>query len=344
MKPALFLFLPALACIAHADTIRMRDGTEHEGEVVADKGDHYVVKIQVTKSIRDERKIQKSDVLEIVAERKDEIAFDEIKPLVPTPDLLTHQQYDQRIAMIDGFMKAFPDSNLIKEADAILKTLDSEREVVAAGGLKFEGKMIQASDRASRAYPLDARITAAKVTESKDPTSALRAWSELESKFGVSQAYRDTIPYAKRLMINYLKSVEKSLETIDARIKERDDGLARIDERDRERTKRAIDEQSAKYKALIAKEKEERIKWPTLDPYQKDPIMETQRLLKSEIAKLDKLDLSKTPDGDQAWTDAWDALNTGSDRQAGTTAISAARSARIPQEYITILESKLPEK
>ncbi|MFC7337171.1 PTPDL family protein [Haloferula chungangensis] len=344
MKPISLLLLPILTCMAHADTIRMRDGSELTGEVVTEKDDHYVVKVQVTKTIRDERKIPKKDILEIVAEKKDLLAFEEIKSLVPTPDLLTLEQYDQQTAKVENFMKEFPQSRLLKDADALLKTLDAEREVIAEGGLKFEGKMVQASDRAAHAYPLDARIAAAKVVNAPDTTQALRAWTELESKYGSSKAYLDAREYARKLMLTHLRAIEKSLDSYDQRMKDREAGLARIDERDRDRTKRAIEEQNAAYLAKVAKEKEENVKWPSLDPNHKGPMMETKRLLEMELSKLDKLDPSKLPDGDKAWNDAWSVLSSGgTDRQAASTAISAARSARLPAEYITILEAKIPE-
>ncbi len=348
MKPTTLLLFSAFACLAPADTIRMRDGSELEGEVVSEKDDHYVVKVQVTKTIRDERKIPKTDVLEIVAEKKDALAFEEIKTLVPTPDLLTLQEYERRTAKVEGFMKEFSESRLLKSANALLKVLDDERKVVAEGGLKFEGKMIQASERAAHAYPLDAQIAASKVVaagNAGDPTQALRAWTALESKFVASQAFLDTRSYAQKLMVAHLKSIDNSLATFDARMKEREAGLARIDERDRDRTKRAIAEQSAAYEAKLAKEKEENVKWPTLNPNHKEPMMVTKRLLETEIAKLEKLDPSKIPDGDKAWNDAWSVLTGGEvDRQTGTAAISAARSARLPSDYIALLEAKVPAK
>jgi hypothetical protein len=347
MKPTALLLIPALTCLAHADTIRMRNGTEYEGEVVSEKDDHYVVKVQVTKSIRDERKIPKNEILEIVAERKDEVAFDKIKALVPTPDLLTLEQYEHRTGAVEDFMKEFPKSRLLGDADALLKVLDSERAVVAAGGLKFEGKMIGSSERAAHAFPLDARIIASKVTglgDAGDITGALRAWSDLQDQFSTSKAYLETIPYAKSMMTSHLRSIDRSLTTFDARTKEREDGLASIDERDRERTKRAIADAAAAYEAKIAKEIEERIKWPSLDPYHEGPMADTKRLLETELAKLERLDTTKIPDGDAAWNEAWTTLNGTPARDAASAAISAARSARLPAEYMEILEAKVPTK
>ena len=130
-------------------------------------------------------------------------------------------------------------------------------------------------------------------------------------------------------------------------MKEREDGLARIDERDRLRTKRAIADQAAAYMAKIAAEKEANVHWPSLDPYHKGPIMQTKRKLEQEISKLEKFDPTRIPDGDKAWNDAWEILTGATEDQAASAtsaAISAARSSRLPAEYIAILEAKAPNK
>lgn len=346
MKPTIVILASALTCSSFADTIRLRNGTEYEGEVLAEEDDHYLVRIQVTKSIRDERKIQKTEILEIVEEKKDEAAFEQIKDLVPTPDLLTLDEYEERTKAVEDFIAEFPKSRQAKKAASLLEKLDEEREIVAAGGIKFEGNMIKASDRQSRAFPLDARIAASKVTrlgDARNFTGALRAWSELESDFGTSRAYIETIPYAQKLMSSQIKSLQKSVDTFDERLKKREDGLALIDERDRERTKRLIDSQSKAYEAKIAKEKEEGIKWPSLDPFHKQPMTDTLRKLEQEFKKLERLDTSTIPDGDDAWDQAWKAVG-GTDHQAASSAISAARSARLPAAYIEMLEARMPAK
>lgn len=346
MKSITTLLAASLTCASLADTIRMRNGTEYEGEVVSEQDDHYVVKIQVTKSIRDERKIPKNEVLEIVAEKKDEVAYEKIKDLVPTPDLLTVEDYDTRISAVESFLRTYKDSSYVKDADKILEVLDAEQGELAKGGIKFEGKMIHASDRESRAYPLDARIAASRVTSlanAGDTIGALRAWSVLEDDYSSSTAYRETIPFALKLMQAQLSYVNRNLETIDQRIEKREDGLAQIPVRDRERSKQAIDEQTAAYEARIAKEKKDGVDWLTLDPYHKDPLNEAKRKLEQEIQKLRKLDPSSLPDGDEAWSEAWKTVNGAADRAATTNAIAAARSARLPAKYISMLEARAPK-
>lgn len=62
---ALCLLAVALPCAA--DTFLLKDGITLNGAVVSEAGDFYLVEFQVTKSIKDDRKIAKADVVKITA-------------------------------------------------------------------------------------------------------------------------------------------------------------------------------------------------------------------------------------------------------------------------------------
>ena len=108
MKPTRLLRLLPLMAIASAaaDTFELKDGTKLEGTILREEGDHYIVQVQVTKSIKDERRIPKSDVVAQVAEKKDETAFASIAKLAPAPDLLGEEGYATRIREIASFLKS----------------------------------------------------------------------------------------------------------------------------------------------------------------------------------------------------------------------------------------------
>jgi hypothetical protein len=95
MKPYhLFRLLPLLAFSnALADSFELKDGTKFEGTILREEGSDYIIQVQVTKSIKDERRIPKADVVSQVAEKKDETAFPEIAKLIPAPDLLDEAGY-----------------------------------------------------------------------------------------------------------------------------------------------------------------------------------------------------------------------------------------------------------
>lgn len=346
MKPFLALLVPALIGLCPADTIRLRNGTELEGIIVSEDNEHYVALVQVTKTIRDQRKIPKSDVIEIVGVKKDEVAFEAIQKLTPTPDLLGPEEYKRRIEDTEEFVTTHASSRLASDAIKILKELEEEAAVVKAGGIKFNGKIIPAEERAKKAYTLDSQIAASAVTTAGDAgnrTAALRAWSDFEKEFPTSRAFIETKPYVIKLMRSQLAAIDGQLATLDKRLKERADGIERIPSKDRARTKQILAEESAEYLRLIEQEKKAQIRWISLDPYHKAPMTQTKSLLEREIKRLTELDNSSLPDTDKAWEDAWTTLRAAPTAEEAKAAITETRTARLPQEYMDRLEAMLPE-
>lgn len=345
MKSAAFLLLPALICLCSADTIRLRNGTELEGIILSEDSDHYVALVQVTKTIRDQRKIPKGDVIEIVGVKKDEVAFEAIQKLTPTPDLLGPEEYERRIEDTEEFLTTHSASRLATDATKILAELEEEAKLVKAGGIKFKGTMIPADERAKKAYTLDSQIAASAVTTAGDAgnrTAALRAWDDFEQSFPTSRAFLDTKPYVIKVMKTQLAAIDGQLATLDKRLKDRADGIERIPNKDRARTEKILEEESASYRRLIENEKKAQIRWISLDPYHKEPMTQMKGQLEREIKRLTDLSTSSLPDGDHAWEEAWSTLHGAPTSEEAKAAITKARTARLPKEYMDRLEAMLP--
>lgn len=339
------LLLAALGTIAAADTIRLRDGTQFEGIPLREEGDHQVFQIQVTPTIRDERRVLKSEIREIVAERKDLAAFSEIETLVPTPNLLDTAAYDDRINRVRAFLEKYPDSGKNEKAREMLAILEKERATVAAGGIKFEGDLIEASERTARAYPLDARIAANRVlrlAEANQTIEALREWEKFRKEFAGSQAYLDTLPYVLAVMKKQLAAVNRTLGTLKRRTTERQEDLAALPINDRSRTERLIREEAAAFERRRAAEGEAGLVWKSLSPWHKESLSDAQRKLEQEIRRLEGLDRSRLPDNDRLWTNAWIAVTRGDDRSAAREAIREFDRGNVPERYVAMLEERLP--
>jgi hypothetical protein len=343
----LLRLLPLLAIAsAAADSFELKDGTKFEGTILREEGSDYIIQVQVTKSIKDERRVPKADVVSQVAEKKDETAFAGLPGLLPAPDLLDEEKYAARIDQVEEFLKAFPKSPKAAEARKIHDTLEAERAMVAAGGVKFGGKMVSADERAPKAYALDASIAASAVksaVEAGDILTALRAWSKLESEFGGSSAYRETIPFMVRVMRSHLANVTATVTGFEARVKARESDLAGMNANDRSRSEQAIKEEMDAYTARIAREKAAGIKWPSLSPYVKAPLDETKRMLDSEIRRLSNPNSSTQRNTEQAYEEAYAAVTKAeSTPQEIQAALSKAKSANLPAAYLAILEKAVP--
>lgn len=343
----LFRYLPLFAIAgAAADTFELKDGTTLEGTILKEDGSDYILQVQVTKSIKDERRVPKADVVKHTAEKKDETEFAELAKLVPVPDLQDAAAYQAEMKKLESFIKKYPDSPKKAEALKILSVLEKEHDVVAAGGVKFEGKLIPAAERAPKAYALDASIIATVVKKAGDEgdlLTSLRMWMVLEAGHSGSTAYRETIPYILKVMKSQHTAVSTTLAGFDARTKARADGLASMSGSDQSRSKQAIEDEQAEYLARIEKEKAAGMKWLSLDPYVKQPMEDTKRQLENEMRRLQSLDTAHLPKTEAAYEEAYAAvIKSGATKQEIDAALSKARSAGLPQEYLDQLTKLAP--
>jgi hypothetical protein len=341
----LHIAIPALVlATSSADIIEMKDGTVYHGTVVKKDGSDYVVEVQVSKSIKDERRIPQADVTRITPEDKSESDFTEIAALLPVPDLSTTAEYDARLKKAQNFLKTYKDSKHKADVQKITDTLGNESSAIGAGGVKFGGKVISVEERKPIAYTLDSQIAIANVkrlAEQGKIPAALRAWSVFEKDFAASAAYRDNLPYMIRLMQSQLAMVSQMLVDVPTVTKQREEGLKGLSDQQRSQSKKAIDEDAESYRKLAEAEKSQQIKWLTLNPFVKGPIEETKRSLDSEIKRLQAV--VPTVKGDDAYAKAWEALKKeGATKQEITTALGEARSMSVPPAYLEILSSSSP--
>ncbi len=342
----LFRLLPFFAIAsAAADSFELKDGTKFEGTIVKEEGTDYIIQVQVTKTIKDERRIPKANVVSQVAEKKDETEFAKLAGMLPVPDMQNEEAYTTSIMALEKFVKAYPKSPKTKEVLKMIDVLESEKALVVDGGVKFGGKMIPASERAPKAYGLDASMILAAVKDGgeKDQTiAALRMWTTLETGYPGSKAYQENIPYAISLMKQHLATVTSTLAGLDARVKARAAGLAGMSEGDRARSQAAINDEQDAYLARVAKEKAAGIKWPSLDPHVKVPLEETKRQAENDIRRLSSIDTSTLPKTEEAYETAYAAITKATTKQEVDSALSTARSSNMPQAYLDQLAKAAP--
>lgn len=331
----------ALPCAA--DTFTLKDGTVLEGSVLSEDAEFYTLEVQVTKSIKDERKVAKADVAKIAREQLDLTAFVPIRKLVPAPDFLTEDDYKQRIAAVEKFLAENRGSLKTKEAKEILETLKAESAQVAAGGVKLNGKMISADDYQSNAYDLDARMHEAKIrtlVADNQVLLALRAFSDFDRDYRTTLSYGSLAPFMSQVIRRYVGELKASLVGIDARLKEREIGLERMAPEDRRVTEGAIKEEGAAIEARYQSEKTGVKTWLTANPYHKASITDNIAFGESEIKRLAAVPTALGVDGGKAYREVYAAVNGAAPKATVTAAINAAKTAKVAPRYLEPLEAK----
>lgn len=346
MKTLVFsvpFILLASSLSAPADSFVLKDGSTLEGKVLREVDGNYVIEVQVTKSIKDERVIAKADIVSVKKEKPDLTAFEEkISKLVPAPDALGANDYAQRIQTVEKFLTEHRGSSKSAEARKILATLKAEANEILAGGVKVGGKIIPPGEYRANAYDIDARIEAARITrlvDSRRLPEALRAFSAFDADFRNTQSRAELLPLMKRVINSYLAGIGQSLATYDARAKQRQLGLSRMTAADRRVTESAIAEETTAFEKRLKAEKDAKIGWVTTDPNFKPSLDETMNFGKQELARLTASENAQAPDGGKAYRDALSKIQSGGEKSSASAVIGSARSAGVPHRYIDNLET-----
>ncbi len=343
-----WLCLASAALPVSADIFIMNDGTKYEGTIIRQDPTSYVVEVQVTKTIKDERTLAKADVTKIEPSQPDLTAFEGVANLIPVPDMLTPVEYTARIAKVEKFLVTHKGSVKSKNAREILATLKSEADEILTGGIKMNGKMIPPSEYRANAYDIDSRIQEIKIRAlAKDGQTlkALRTFSEFEREFKNTSAYSTLLPFIIQVINAYLREVELLQTSFDTRSKERLAGLERMTTSDRTITERAISEETSALTIRLKQEKDTAIGWVTPDPFLKPSLDDTLTFGRLELTRLSAPKNTTLGDGGKLFREALIEIQKGGENKAAvTSAIKAAETAGVGKKYITILTDTAREK
>ncbi len=351
MKPsALHIRLTALmaavltAASSTADVFILKDGTRLEGSILSDRGDSYLLEIQVTRSIKDERVVAKEDILRIERENPAVTAFEALSGLWPIPDLLTHAEYEVRIDQLNEFLKEHATSEKAREVTTMLTAHQEEAAIIAAGGVKLDGKLIAADERTANAYEIDSRVAETSIrghVRDGSLLSALRAFQQFDADFAGSEAWHSLLPLMQQVITAHRAQAQEMLDGYDEMVSRQQAGLSRMSPADRVASERAVAERDAALKQRFDTETRERIGWPTPHTNFKPSLEATVRHAEQESRRLETAAAQprKDPLPCAAWRAAIAAIKSG-DEAKTREAISSARNAGVSPGYIERLEQQ----
>jgi len=296
----------------------------------------------VTKSIKDERVVPKEEVVKIERSKPDLIAFEEIANLVPIPDLLTDQQYAERIRRVEQFLKEHPRSDKRKDAQAILASYKAEANEILAGGIKLDGKIIAPAEYRANTLDVDANIAKARINAllaGGQYLQALRDFLQFDAEFRNTTAHSALLPVIVQTINRYIEEIEQSLAGYDKRISERISGLDRMQREDRRNTEIALKEQATAFEERFKAEKQSKLGWVSTDPHFKPSLEETLNFAKQELQRLSSLATAPQTDAGKAYRDALLKIQQANTAALITAAVTEARAAMVPPKYLAKLEA-----
>lgn len=303
MKLSRFLLSLAIATastgLLHADFVTLKDGTKLEGTILEQTDAGVKIKYKVTAKIYDEKFVPAADIASVLKEKPEEVEIKDLRKLVPTPDLLTAEKYEQIIQdRLRPFVNRYPGTPQSSEIQKMIDELQAEKEKVVAGGIKMDGKWLSAQDARAEKYNIDAYAIRNKMNElaaANDFAGAMREFAQFDSKgtnHKISIHYPKAVEEAIAILTNYearLSQMDRDQPTLQ---KSRDDNMKRLIEPDLSRAKNAIEKEVTDAKNKYDAEKKE-YRWAAPYKYDGKQIKEQSRLVTTEKTKLGKINVSQ---------------------------------------------------
>lgn len=341
LLPLTIALLAVTPCLM-AETLILKNGSEIEGAILRETDDSYVVEVPFSRTIKEERLVPKDQVARIRRAQPDLVAFKAIEDLVPAPDLLNAADYKRRIASIEKFLKEHRLSTKYSEASNMLGVLKSEANEIHAGGIKLGGRIIPAEEYRSNQLEIDARVEESLIRgliEQGKLLAALRKFQSFEADFRGTRPYLELLPLIQRAIRSHMAQTKAMLGAYDKRVAERETGLQRMPRDERLITEHAIKDENRALEARYNAEKDARSGWVTVDPFFKPAMADTLTFGRRELDRLNAASSATIADLGELFRVTLQKSRTGAEKSEVTASISAARSARMPEKYLAILEA-----
>lgn len=323
-----------------ADIIELNSGQKYKGKVISEDKTSYLLEVYYTPTIKDEKRVAKDKVKQIIRDSRDAGAYKEVQNLVPAPDLLTEEEYQKQIDLCTSFLRNYPESKNVKKIRADRQILRDEMALVAKGGVKFDGKFRTADEVKIQSYDMDAQLVAKEfqqLAKSGDYVQALRKWEHVSRDFYYTHAYKDNLPALTEVLKGYNTKLKKLVNSYDSRIARRDAALEKLSDKDYSRAQKNQKAKNKRYAALVKKEREViKTKWITVDPYSENALDSAYRRTESLLQRLDNYDTSKLKLAAPHFAGAWKALADNNFAEA-TTHVDTLISFKLAAKYTDTL-------
>lgn len=295
------LAILALLCgtsLTQADILILKNGNKVEGTILQESPTAVRMKYRLTPKIWDEKDFPMTDIQQVVKQTPEEVEVIELRKLLPTPDLMTADKYEQTIQdRLRPFVNKYKGTKEATEVEAIIATYQEEKAKVSNGQAKLEGKWLSAAEAKASEYD----IGAFKLLVSLRAKIADQKWNEALREFdkfyNVRTGYPASIYYVeaiREIMVvieKYDALIAKMVSDQPQALQARNDGLKKLVDPDLSRTKAAIAREQDSWKATYDAERRAAVRW--LVPYKYDlrSLQDCQRVVAAERTRLAAYDL-----------------------------------------------------
>ena len=291
-------FIPTLAV---ADIFHLSDGTTLKGSIVMEKGDEYILKVEIAENILAEKTVKKSLIDKIVKDDKSIPAFKKITDYLPLPDYLTVKDYKRfESEYLQKFRDKYPNSSHLKEVNQVSANRKEEITHLQSGGFKIAGKRVTKEQYLKNKFEYDASLklrSLKRAAKNKQYTYAMQTFEKLEAGYSHTETFRTAVSIVKDFLPKYKTSTTKLAADVENQLAKRARVLDSLPESDKARTARLLEKETSKYEQALANaENELKTKWLPLNKFYQEPANKVLSNISSEENRLGKLRYDITKD------------------------------------------------
>ncbi len=295
--------LCALLCSAgflQADVVTLKDGKKLEGNILSETPTAIRMKYHLTPKIWDEKDILRTEIAEggILKQKPEEVELIDLKKLVPTPDLMTAEKYEQLIQdRLRPFINRYPGTKEAAEVEKMMAVAQEEKEKVVAGGVKLEGRWLtpdetKADNLNIKTYAL--RNAMMEKAEAKDYTGALKEFDKIaepRSGFVASTYYPKAVEDTLAILTKYEAQIEQMIKDQPTLQRLRDENMKKLIEPDLTRMKDAVSREAELWKTTYEQERKSS-KWYTPYKYDLPSLKALSQSISTEKIRLKEVDIA----------------------------------------------------
>lgn len=364
LTPFIGIFLICLTNL-EADEIKMKDGTTHTGRITYEADDIVKIEIAISSSIKETKILSRTDILNITKDRPEDVEFNKLQKLVPTPSLMSAGAYKSAIETgPDVFLKNFPDSIHVEPVKKIKATLEEELDKVERGFIKVEEDWISPQEKVKYETLVNSRIqflrmqAASRTRNYNGIINAMRELEYIEENFYGTPALPKAVALGLQLMPTLGQQLLGMRRDVEYRNAEFEKNKAQMDPVARAQVEAARAREEANYAAGLAADKKAGIKWVRLNPNSKASIESYLKLVDTEMKHLKSYDLEGLSKQSEILVEADQAIDKGDLRLANakldeasniSTRVEGASGKKSSSKkgrkgsYASILKSKISQ-
>jgi len=328
------------------DTVELKSGEKIEGTIKSESTEYIVIETQFSPTIREERRIRRSDIASILKAGPDEESYQKIAAIQIPRTAKTTAGYLPGIATMEKFLADYAYSRHVQKVREKLSNFRGEANRIDAGTYKIDGIWVDADDYDAEPEHYEARslLSRMKTAASRgDSVAVLNLYDQMEDDYDDMESYPEAAELTLAQTNKLIRTIEVQQGVLKRRLEQRKLGLDRASPNDRARMERAISIEEAQIAKIEEQVKASDAAYPPLVPGSEKLLDELGDEVEKLKEDLEELQLASMLRSAKLTSQARQQLESNQFAQAETS-LEEAEAAWEDNEAIGSLRKVLDER